>query len=211
MLKNLFSKVTKYTISLGVILSFFEVYSAQAISLSFYLDGFQYGYRINSDKIYDDDSFYNNGFLRGEFHGQDKDNDGYITLDNIPPGYLDKTPDTGYIFMEYLYDYRSIINLNTLSSQSDYYFRYSILSNQLTGYGGGRYNGVNISETETCVWLYFQSRTCSNSPLVIQNLPDNNNPDNNSSTKVPEASLITALATFSLAVLLKGNKNSCFK
>jgi len=196
MLKNVFSKIAGYTISFGIILSVFEASYAQAISLSFYQDGFP-----------------NNGFLRGEFNGEDNNNDGYITINTISTFAREEGDDSGHIVMEYLSDGLERVYVNSFFL-SDHSFRYSILSNQLIGSIDQRYVGVYMYQDQrgritTCVWAVF-GQECTNSPLVVQNLSDNNN-SNNSSTEVPEASLVAALATFSLAVLLKGNKKTCFK
>jgi hypothetical protein len=194
MLKNVFSKIANYTISFGIILSIFEAYPAQALSLTFNQNGFP-----------------GNGFLRGEFHGEDRDNNGSVDF-NIESIYLgDETDDRGYVVIEYLSDNSERIYLDSRFTIGDYFFRYSISSNQLIGYLDGLYNGVSISERRTCFFSIIFGEECSNSPLVIQSLPNNNNSGNNSSTTVPEASLVAGLASFSLAVLLKRNKKSCFK
>jgi hypothetical protein len=183
MLKNLSSKIAGCTISF-VILSVFECHYAQAITLTFYQN-----------------SFPDNGFLKGEFNGEDKNNDGYIDIDIFSNYFYEEGYDSGNIVLEYFSDIiDSDVSRFYVDSTyaSEFQFRYSILSNQLTGYLYYPNVGVDLNENRmgqniTCVYYYVDAG-CSNSPLVVQNLSDN------SSTKVPEPSLsLTLLAVGALS------------
>lgn len=93
----------------------------------------------------------------------------------------------------------------------DYRFRYSILSNELTGYltTTGYGIGINLVKGITCAgWDFWDEDECSSSPLVFSNRYDNNNSGAGSSTNVPEPSLLVGFTTFSLVFFLKNKKKS---
>jgi len=182
MLKTFTSKIVIYTLAIGIIYPVFKPSSVEAISFSFYQEGFP-----------------DNGLLRGEFSGRDNNNDGYITFDIYTDNIYsaeNENPDSGSVIIEYSSDNLERVGMTTPDLVGSYSWEYSISANQLRGYTEKLYSGVTVSQKEgTCVWAYgwddyYAQEVCSSSPLVIvsQALPSKNNSGDNSSTKVPEPS-----------------------
>jgi hypothetical protein len=211
MLKSVFSKVITYTATAAISI-FLPVFKSSAIQVSsrspirvdFYQDGFP-----------------NNGFLKGYIKGVDNDKDGYFNIFEgamyDPDEDSDKL-DRAFLSVKYSSDTSSIGEIHVDVSSTDpvpgsyafdYRFRYSILSNELTGFLVTQWYGIGLSKGITCAgWDYWDDYECSSSPLVFSNISDNNNSGAGSSTQVPEPSLLVGFTTFSFVFFLKNKKKS---
>lgn len=204
MLKSLTSKLVIYTFAISIY-PVIKHSSVQAISFESYQESFSHTFYFSQE------GFHHNGFLIGKFWGNDNNNDGYITLDYETFFFDDESEslDRGGVEIEYTADNLSVFGktsyINTLDL-GDYFWDYSISSNQLRGRIAELYEGVVVSPKKTCVfvdWADDNSESCSSSPLVIQALPGKNDSGNNSSTKVPEPS--STLGLLAVAALSAGS------
>lgn len=199
MLKSVFLKLVISVISITFFSPLFKPYSAQAFSFSplIKFDFYQSG-------------FPNNGFLKGRFYGRDIDNNGGIGVHDALLNV--ENSDVGIISLEYFSgNEEETFLFNTWDDVlNEFSYHYSISSQKLIGHHMTLRTGIlsidylRDYKGMTCFMGY--DIECSTSPIVIQHISDNNNPGGDSSTTVPEPSIIAGFVTFSLALLLKKKK-----